>query len=252
MIGDGRNSPRKSSANTFHKRKGGDSRDSQRKRHVRMSVEAGMAGRHKKSSSRSGGIEVDLPRPEISDDGQITEGKYLASQVVHSRIMDTVPMPKEDRIELFRILGKKVRAARFLDLCAGTGMIGIEAISRGALLGSFVERKARRCSQIRENLKAVGVNGSHGEVFEEETEGFLKRMSEKRRFWDIAFYDPPYDADYGSALSVVGSGTIVRPRGIFVIRHHPEMFFAENLGVLKRRSLVGIGNDSLSFYDRKA
>jgi 16S rRNA (guanine966-N2)-methyltransferase len=185
-------------------------------------------------------------------DGQITDGKYLGEPLVHDRIDGSVPVPHAIRTRLFRILGKRVRASRFLDLCAGTGMIGIEAISRGALLASFVERKAKRCAWIRKNLSRLEIKDGHGEVFEEETQGFLKRMSAKGRFWDVSFYDPPFDTDYEEALSFIGTGAAVRPGGVVVVRHPSVMFFEENLGVLKRLNVVEFSEESITIFERKA
>lgn len=184
--------------------------------------------------------------------GQITDGKHHGVQVKNYRIDGAVPLGTEIRKEIFGLYGKRVRAARFLDLCAGTGMIGIEAISRGASLCSFVERKAKRCKIIRENLRLLGIKPGHGEVFEEEASGFLKKMAGKRRFWDNVFFDPPFDADYDDAFRFFGNGSIIRPGGSLAIRHHSAMFFPERVGVLKRRSVANFEEESLSVFDRMA
>jgi 16S rRNA (guanine966-N2)-methyltransferase len=247
MTGDRRNSPRKSSGKSFHKGKGGhpSRREPFRGRDAENVSGSGRVGRSAKDLSEKA-------HPPITSDEQVTEGRYAGCALAAASIDGSVPVAREVREEFFKNIGKRVRAARFLDLCAGTGMIGIEAVSRGALLCTFVERKARRCSDIRKNLKDLGIKDGHGEVFEEEAEGFLKRMSARRRFWDVVFYDPPFDANYADTLAFVGSGAAVRPEGLFVIRHHAEMFFEENLGVLKRRKVIGFEQESLTMYDRKA
>jgi len=66
---------------------------------------------------------------------------------------------------LFKFISpRKVRAARFLDICAGSGLVGLEAISRGAMLSTFVERSARMCSWIKKNVEQLGLKKGHTEV----------------------------------------------------------------------------------------
>jgi 16S rRNA (guanine(966)-N(2))-methyltransferase RsmD len=155
------------------------------------------------------------------------------------------------RQALFKALGRKVRGKRFLDLCAGAGTVGIEAISRGALLCSFVERSAKMCSFIKKNMEACGIKEGHGEVFQIEAIPFLKKMKKRRRYWDIVYFNPPYDANYDEVLEYFKQGAAVCPKnGTLVIEHPAEMFFEENLGVLKRVNVLTIGETGLSFYER--
>ncbi len=80
---------------------------------------------------------------------------------------------------------------------------------------------------------------------------FLKQMSKRRRFWDVVFFDPPYDTDYDEVLAYLSRGACIKPHGALVIEHHSEMFFPESLGVLKRWRVVLTGETALSFYERK-
>lgn len=152
---------------------------------------------------------------------------------------------------LFRVLFKKLPGRRFLDLCGATGMIGIEAISRGALIGTMVERRARMCSLIKKNLEKCEIKEGHGELFDMEAVPFLKQMGKKRRKWDIVFFAPPYNEDYDDVMAYLKRGTPVEKRGAVVIGHHAEMEFPEEIGVLKRWRVVTEGDDALSFYERK-
>ncbi len=146
---------------------------------------------------------------------------------------------------------RRVRAGRFLDLCAGSGMVGIEAISRGALLGTFVERSAKMCSFIRKNLTSCGIKDGHGEIIEMEAEPFLKKMSHRRRFWDVIFFDPPYNSNYDEAIKYFSRGAGIKPKGVLVIEHHSDMFFPEHIGVMKRWRVIIQGESAISFYERK-
>ena len=189
--------------------------------------------------------------PLISDH-QITDGRFIGRHLPESNLAYIAPAPREVRGSIFRILGRRVSSSRFLDLCAGTGFMGIEAISRGAKLASFVEQKARRCTVIKNYLNELGIREGHGEILNMESAAFLKLMTKRRRFWDLVYYGPPFDTDYDGTLEYIGRGAVLRPKGVLVISHHAEMFFPETMGVLKRRKVFVMGDQAVSFYDRKA
>ncbi|MEZ5344720.1 MAG: 16S rRNA (guanine(966)-N(2))-methyltransferase RsmD [Pyrinomonadaceae bacterium] len=189
--------------------------------------------------------------PPIVSDLQITDGKHRGKYLKISKSSGAKPTNRKIREIFFRILLRRVRAGRFLDLCAGSGTMGIEAISRGALIGTFVERSSKLCSFIKANLETLGIKTGHGEIFEIEVVPFLKRMEKRRRFWDVVFYDPPYDADYDEVLEYFKAGVAIRKGGVLVIRHHVEMFFPETMGDLRRWKVVVEDESALSFYERK-
>jgi len=80
---------------------------------------------------------------------------------------------------------------------------------------------------------------------------FLKKMHKRRRFWDVVYLDPPYDANYDEILEFFARGVAIKPRGTLVIEHHAEMFFPEKFGVMKRWRVLLQGDTALSFYERK-
>lgn len=190
-------------------------------------------------------------RPRIVSDMQVTDGKHRGKYLKSSTSQKVRPTARRIREVMFRILFRRIRAGRFLDLCAGCGTVGIEAISRGALIGTFVERSAKMCSFIKKNLETCGIKEGHGEVIEMEVVPFLKKMSKRRRFWDVVYFDPPYDSNYDEVLDYFSRGTAVKPGGTLVIEHHAEMFFPENFGVMKRWRVLVQGDTALSFYERK-
>ncbi|NNE99779.1 MAG: hypothetical protein HKN25_12230 [Pyrinomonadaceae bacterium] len=189
--------------------------------------------------------------PPIVSDLQVADGKHRGKYLISSESPKARVTDRRLREALFRILFRQVRAGRVLDLCAGIGTIGIEAISRGALLSTFVERSARFAKLIGKNLEKLDIKTGHGEIFEIEAAPFLKKMAKRSRFWDLVYYGPPFDADYESVLKYFEKGVAIRPKGILVIEHHAEMFFPEQLGVLHRWKVVTEGEVSLSFYSRK-
>jgi 16S rRNA (guanine(966)-N(2))-methyltransferase RsmD len=190
------------------------------------------------------------PKPEM----QIIYGKFKGKG------LETLPSPKvrstarRVREALFSTLYRRTRFSRFLDLCSGSGAVGLEAISRGAQLGTFVERSARMCSFIKKNMSAFGIKEGHGEVAEIEVVPFLKRMVKRRRVWDIVFFDPPFDSNYDEVLEIFSQGKALRKeKGILVVAHHPEMFFPEKMGILRRFRVINVPDTgtALSFYENK-
>ncbi len=194
--------------------------------------------------------EKEKTAPIVSD-MQVTDGKYKGKYLKSTESPKVRPTARRIREVMFRILFRRVRAGRFLDLCAGAGTVGIEAISRGAMLSTFVERSAKMCSFIKQNMKSLEIREGHGEIYETEVVPFLKKMSKRRRFWDVVYFDPPYNADYDEVLKYFERGVAIRPGGVLVIEHHAEMFFPEQVGVMKRWRVVVQGETALSFYEKK-
>ena len=187
----------------------------------------------------------------IVSDMQVTDGKHKGKYLLSSTSPKVRPTARRIREVAFKILYRRIRARRFLDLCAGCGTVGIEAISRGAIISTFVERSARMCSFIKKNLESCGIKEGHGEICEMEVAPFLKKMWKRRRYWDVVYFDPPYEANYDEVLKYFSRGATVTPGGVLVIEHHSEMFFPEKIGVMKRFRVVVQGETTLSFYERK-
>jgi len=187
----------------------------------------------------------------IVSDMQVTDGKHKGKYLQSTTSQKIQPTARRIREVAFKILYRRIRAKRFLDLCAGCGTVGIEAISRGAIISTFVERSAKMCSFIKKNLTTCGIKEGHGEVCEMEVAPFLKKMWKRRRFWDVVYFDSPLNADNEEVLKYLSRGATVNPGGVLVIEHHSETFFPEKIGVLKRFRVVVQGETSLSFYERK-
>ena len=182
---------------------------------------------------------------------QVTDGKHKGFQMVSTESPKVRPTARRIRETLFKILGRRTKFSRFLDLCAGCGAVGVEAISRGALLCTFVERSAKMCNFIRKNLDICEICPTgHGEIVQMECLPYLKRMAARKRNWDILFYDPPYEVNYEEVLEFIGKGNCIRPQGgILIVEHHAEMFFPPQIGDLVRRRVITEGDTALTFYE---
>jgi len=137
---------------------------------------------------------------------RIIAGRFKGRKIKAPKGLATRPVLAGVREALFNILGG-VEGTRFLDLFAGTGAVGMEALSRGARSAVFVERGAEQCRVIHENLEAIGVDA---EVIRSEVGRALRRFVEEGREFDIVFADPPYGLGLSQQTieSVCGSGVL--------------------------------------------
>lgn len=180
----------------------------------------------------------------------------VISGLYRGRVLKSPPdnktRPTSDRLRetLFNVLTPRIDdETRFLDLCAGTGAIGIEAVSRGAAFVTFVDRSKRSCALIEENLDKLDVPESSTEIIGIDADNFTGR--EHKQGWDIAFYDPPYDADYSLVLHEFGyNKTLLNDGGILVVEHHTKKTLPDEVGSLRRWRILKQGETSLSFYER--
>jgi len=106
--------------------------------------------------------------------------------------------PTTDRVKesVFSILNSYLDGVKFLDLFAGTGSVGIEALSRGAGKVVFVENDKRLCNLIRENLKKLGVEKERFEIICDDFVNALKRLAKRKEVFDFIYADPPYEKGY--------------------------------------------------------
>lgn len=166
---------------------------------------------------------------------------------------DTRTRPTSDRLRetLFNVIAPRIdEATRFLDLCAGTGAIGIEALSRGAAFTTFVDISRRACALIEDNLDHLGVPENETEIVCLPAETFSARHHAAG--WDIVYFDPPYDIDYSTVLYEFGAedGKLLNPDGILIVEHHAKSAMPDAVGLLRRWRILKQGDSSLSFYER--
>src|SRR5207253_8223334 len=136
---------------------------------------------------------------------RIIAGKYRGRRLKSPPSLNTRPTSDRLRETLFNILAPRIEGVRFLDLCAGSGAVGIEALSRGAAHVTLVDRSRRMCGLIETNLAAFSVEEAETEVVTDEATEFLRRYTKKEaKLFDIIFFDPPYASDYGAVLNYVG------------------------------------------------
>jgi len=166
---------------------------------------------------------------------------------------DNKTRPTSDRLRetLFNILNPRINESTcFLDLCAGTGAIGIEAVSRGAGFSGFVDKSRRACALIEENLDLLKIPENQTEVFCNTAENFVQR--EQKQVWNIVFYDPPYQNNYAVFLHEFDENitNLLSDEGILVVEHHTKTMLPDLIGELRRWRILKQGETQLSFYER--
>jgi 16S rRNA (guanine(966)-N(2))-methyltransferase RsmD len=163
--------------------------------------------------------------------------------------------PTSDRLRetLFNVLGPGVRDSLFVDLFAGTGAIGIEALSRGAREVVFVEAHAAGARLVRENLAALGIplaERKGAEVIEATATKGLEKLAARHRVADFIFLDPPYEdiEEHVRILEWLDASHLVAPRGLVIAEHSRKVELPERLDRLERIRLLEQGDAALSFY----
>ena len=176
---------------------------------------------------------------------RVIAGAFKGRNLKSPPSLDVRPTSDRLRETLFNVIAARVPDSRFLDLCAGTGAVGIEALSRGAAHGTFVDRSRRSCQLIESNLKLCQVPEEQRDIYCSEAVEFVKQAPEK---WDLVYLDPPYNTDYLRLLQVLGASATVSDGGLLIVEHHHKTNLPETIGSLTRTRVLKQGDSSLTFY----
>ena len=151
--------------------------------------------------------------------------------------LDVRPTPDRMREALFSILAPRIEGAVFADLYAGTGAVGIEALSRGARRAIFVEQDREAVGVIRANLKSLGIEG-RADVRQGKVSAVAAKLDA-----DIVFLDPPYhlDSEYETTLAAVNAELVL-------VQHDRRRVLAESYGALQRTRVLRQGDNCVTFY----
>ncbi|HEV2289088.1 MAG TPA: 16S rRNA (guanine(966)-N(2))-methyltransferase RsmD [Candidatus Acidoferrales bacterium] len=180
---------------------------------------------------------------------RVIAGKFKSRRLHPPRGIALRPTSDRLRETLFNILGPTVEGSLFVDVFAGTGAVGIEAISRGAEQVIFIEKNTSAAELIRENLKSLRIVGGVAVLPFEVIRG-LKQLAAQRILADLIFLDPPYaqPADYLHVLEFISESHLLAPGGLLIAEHARKMELPEKLEKLERSRLVEQGDSALSFY----
>ncbi len=184
---------------------------------------------------------------------RIIAGKY------RSRILKSLKglalRPTSDRLRetLFNVLGPGVVGSRFLDVFAGTGAIGIEALSRSAADVTFIENHAPVAKLIRQNLDSLKITSGYT-ILTADAHTALQKLAARHApsspGFDYIFVDPPYAAhvDYARTLEFLATANFLAPDALVIFEHHHKFQLPELFDRVRRTRVLKQGDASLSFY----
>jgi 16S rRNA (guanine(966)-N(2))-methyltransferase RsmD len=183
---------------------------------------------------------------------RVIAGTYRSRQLLAPRGMQTRPTSDRLRETLFNILAPRIDGSRFIDLYAGTGAVGIEALSRGASHVWFAENAEPALASLRQNLSALKIG--RGFTLEDRGVGaMLQRLGKLPEPVDLVYLDPPYEAEdeYSGTLNFFGSvrgRTILAPHALVIAEHGSKAKLAMRYGALEHTRLLKQGDAALSFF----
>lgn len=184
---------------------------------------------------------------------RVIAGKYRSRPLQSLRGMDIRPTSDRLRETLFNVLTAGNPAALegsvWLDLFAGTGAVGIEAISRGAKQVCFVESSPAAAKVIRQNLESLGIIDGF-RLFQEELPKAFWRMEREHVAADVVFIDPPYQMQdaYRETLRALAESPVVWAMSMVIAEHEKKFDPGEEFGPLRRFRKLVQGGAALSFY----
>src|SRR5215471_7126879 len=179
---------------------------------------------------------------------RIISGKYRGRRLKSPPSLQTRPTSDRLRETLFDILAPRIAETRFLDLCAGSGAVGIEALSRGAAHATFVDQSRKMAGLIESNLTLLKIEDADFELVLSEALEFLHRRAKNgTEPFDTIFFDPPYKVDYHRILGYLGedSGRLLRKDGLLVVEHDKRNELRDEFAALKRYRIVRQGDSCL-------
>ena len=187
---------------------------------------------------------------------RVIAGKFKGRSLKPPKGLDVRPTADRVKESMFRIFGTRVIDAHFLDLCAGTGNVGIEALSQGAESVTFVER-SRQCLHIIEsNLDRCGLNRQHPQVqlLQLDARKGLIHLGTRQAKFNLIYFDPPYDASiYIPCLTLISQYGLLADSGLITVEHHKAKAADERMqtvvgGLIQVRQKI-YGDTALSFYE---
>lgn len=163
-----------------------------------------------------------------------------------------ITRPTSDRVKesLFTIISNKIEfeGIRVLDICAGSGSLGIEALSRGADCCCFIEQDRQVVEVLKKNLSAARL-GNRAELLALEALKGLQMLADRKRVYDLVLFDPPYDsALYDSVPVFLGSAGLLAAGSLFVAECSRRTTLPETFGSLLKTDRRVYGDTALEFF----
>lgn len=202
------------------------------------------------------GVSLDTDHLPLTSNMRVIAGKFRSRQLHSTHGLDIRPTADRLRETLFNVLtagnAQALEGSVWVDLFAGTGAVGIEALSRGATMVYFVEHSRRSAEVIRENLASLKITQG-AEILQQGVSHAIPYLAQRGLRANFVFLDPPYQSQnaYREALEALASSEFVRDT--LIIAEHDKRFDpGETFGDFQRTRILQQGDAALSFYHRRA
>ena len=171
---------------------------------------------------------------------RVIGGEFRSRRLKSIPGLDTRPTPDRLRETLFDILGPQIVGVVFMDAYAGTGAVGIEALSRGAARAVFIERSKNAARVIQENLASLGIE-DRAQIVTAPVASSLARCRA-----DVVFLDPPYEreTEYAAVMALLGEN----PSALVIMQHSVRLTPGETYGALRKNRMIKQGDNALTIY----
>jgi 16S rRNA (guanine(966)-N(2))-methyltransferase RsmD len=184
---------------------------------------------------------------------RVIAGKYGGRTLRSLRGTGTRPTSDRLRETLFNVLTagnpQALAGTSWLDVFAGTGAVGIEALSRGAKRAYFVETSAPAAKLIEQNLQSLGIVEGY-KILRDDLSGIIWRLQREHFAADVVYLDPPYRQRqaYEVTLNALAESSLVWAMSLVIAEHDKKFDLGEAFGSLRRIRKLTQGNTTLSFY----
>lgn len=186
---------------------------------------------------------------------RISSGRLKGRKVVASKKIfvstekdELRPTSSKVRQAVFNIVQGEIDNALFLDLYAGTGAVGLEALSRGAEKVFFAEKNQVRAKAVADYIHKLGLD-ERASVYQEEAMAFLKRAVRTGLKFDIIFIDPPYlSNEIDNVLPFIGECNILKKDGCILIEHSSKISVPQNIQNIKPARNYRYGDTMITLY----
>jgi 16S rRNA (guanine966-N2)-methyltransferase len=181
---------------------------------------------------------------------RIIAGTYRGFHLRSLKGSNLRPTSDQMRQTLFDVLGPAVRGSRFLDAYAGSGAVGLEALSRGASTVVLIESHRAAVELIERNAQALGTAAKMVRVLPSQVANGLERLAAEGAQFEYVFLDPPYAevGEYHRVLRGLARSTLIMPESSVIAEHSRHMRLEESYGRLGQVRLLRHGDSQLGFY----
>ncbi|MBS1812027.1 MAG: 16S rRNA (guanine(966)-N(2))-methyltransferase RsmD [Acidobacteria bacterium] len=179
---------------------------------------------------------------------RVISGIYKGRRLKAVEGMQVRPTSDRLRETLFNVLSSSIQGSRFVDICAGTGAVGIEAMSRGAGHVTFIESNRKAAQVLAENLEHCGIT-ENVKVINRDAVATLKYFAQHLLQFDYFYLDPPYDSEvYSQVMWTLAKSKLIAEEGLVIVEHRKKIELLSSYDYLRPYRQIVQGESCLTFF----